>query len=355
MVRRAKALFRCSEQALVEVAERSESGGGSLLRLADGNNATFGGTLSEFCAERIATFGFLTLGVRDLEVAVDFCARIARLEPTEVRDETVFMSGGGEHHWLRLERSDSPGALRVSFQAAGAEVLEVLAGELAERGMAPSAGAGFGADRVESAIRFDDPAGVPVEVYSGLAELPVPVQENGVRLREMLHTLWVVPDLEAEVEFWTSTMGFRVSDRLEDQVVFLRCADGYHHSFALAQGPPGLERARFAHFCVLVDDIDDVMRFRHNAVAHGLSLEHDLLRHPTSGSMGVYVKEPLEGFSVEFCVGHQRLDDTWVARRLTSGPGMIDVWQQPLPPPRVNSKAPFNVLLAAADADGKRR
>jgi catechol 2,3-dioxygenase-like lactoylglutathione lyase family enzyme len=311
-----------------------------------------GGTVPESRPDRIATFGFLTLAVTDLELAVDFYARIARLEPTESRGDTVFMSGGREHHWLRLERSEEPGVRRVSFEATGPGALEELAEVLRARGIATESDAGFAVDRVGSSLRFEDPSGVPVEVYTGLAELPVPVAENGVRLREMLHTLWLVPDIEQAVEFWTNVMGFKVSDRLETQVAFLRCGDGYHHSFAIGQGPPKLTKATFAHFCVLVDHIDDVMRFRHNAVAHGLSLEHDLLRHPTSGSMGVYVKEPIHGFSVEFCVNHQRLDDSWTARQLTAGPAMIDVWKEPLPPPRVNSKAAFNVVLAAREAEG---
>lgn len=303
--------------------------------------------MSQPLGDRIATFGFLTIGVADLDPAVDFYARVARLEPTETRAETVFMSGGREHHWLRLEQSDNPGVSRVSFEATSPDAMDALVGDLADRGVQTAQGGGFADDRVGASVRFEDPSGVPVEVYTGLAELPVPVPENGVRLLEMLHTLWIVPDLEEAIEFWTTVMAFKVSDRLETQVAFLRCGDGYHHSFALAQGPTGLERARFAHFCVLVDHIDDVMRFRHNAVSLGLQLEHDLLRHPTSGSMGVYVTEPVFGFSVEFCVGHQRLDDSWVPRQLAAGPGMIDVWRQPLPPPRVTTKAPFNEVLAA--------
>jgi 2,3-dihydroxy-p-cumate/2,3-dihydroxybenzoate 3,4-dioxygenase len=308
--------------------------------------------VSQPVGDRIATFGFLTIGVADLDLAIDFYARVARLEPTETRAGMVFMSGGREHHWLRVEQADEPGVRRVSFQATSREAMDALVGDLEDRGVPASPGGGFAADRVGASVRFDDPSGVPVEVYTGLAELPVPIPENGVRLVEMLHTLWIVPDLEQAVEFWTTVMGFKVSDRLETQVAFLRCGDGYHHSLALAQGPKGLERARFAHFCVLVDHIDDVMRFRHNAVSLGLQLEHDLLRHPTSGSMGVYVTEPVLGFSVEFCVGHQRLDDTWVPRQLTAGPGMIDVWRQPLPPPRVATKAPFNEVLAAVAAEG---
>ena len=302
--------------------------------------------------DRIATFGFLTIGVADLDLATDFYARVARLEPTETRAGTVFMSGGRQHHWLRLDQSDEPGVRRVSFEATGADAMAALALDLEDRGIPTTSAGGFAADRLGASIRFDDPSGVPVEVYTGLAELPVPVPPNGVSLVEMLHTLWVVPDLEQAVEFWTTVMGFTVSDRIETQGAFLRCGDGYHHSFALAQGRRSLQRARFAHFCILVDHVDDVMRFRHNAVSLGLRLEHDLLRHSTSESMGGYVREPGFGFAVEFCVGHQRLDDTWVPRQLTAGPGTIDVWQQPLPAPRVATKTPFNEVLAQLATDG---
>jgi 2,3-dihydroxy-p-cumate/2,3-dihydroxybenzoate 3,4-dioxygenase len=298
---------------------------------------------------RIATFGSLTIGVTDLDLAVDFYARIARLEPTETRPTTVFMSGGREHHWLRLEQTEEPDVQRVSFQAVDRAAIDAVTTELDARSIPWRTGADFRTDRLVDSIQFTDPAGVPMELYTGMAELPVAVAPNGVALREMLHTLWVVPDLEAEIDFLSRVLGFQISDRLENQVAFLHCADRYHHSLALAQGPPQLERARFAHFCILVDHVDDVMRFRYNAVAHDLHLEHDLLRHPTSGSMGVYVTEPTLGFSVEFCTGHQRIEAGWEPRRLTAGPAMIDVWQQPLPPPRIDSKVPFNVMLAARD------
>jgi 2,3-dihydroxy-p-cumate/2,3-dihydroxybenzoate 3,4-dioxygenase len=235
----------------------------------------------------------------------------------------------------------------VSFKAVDEAAVAAVTAELDSRSIPWTPVEDFAADRLLGGVRFVDPAGIPMELYVEMAELPVAIAPNGINLGEMLHTFWAVPELEAEVAFASEVLGFRVSDRLEGLAAFLRCADGYHHSFALAQGPPGLEQAKFAHFCVLVDDLDDVMRFRYNAVAHGLSLEHDLLRHPTSGSMGVYVVEPTEGFAVEFCTNHQRLDDSWVPRRLSMAPGLIDVWQQPLPPPRVDSKAPFNALAAA--------
>ncbi|MBN9619315.1 MAG: hypothetical protein J0H43_06235, partial [Actinobacteria bacterium] len=117
-------------------------------------------------------------------------------------------------------------------------------------------------------------------------------------------------------------------------------------SLGLVRGPEGLTTPTFSHFCILVDSLDEVMRLRHNAVGLGLTLEQDLLRHPTSGSTGVYVVEPWLGFSVEFTTAHEVIDDsTHQPRRLAVGPAALDVWKQPLPAPRVDSKAPFTESL----------
>jgi 2,3-dihydroxy-p-cumate/2,3-dihydroxybenzoate 3,4-dioxygenase len=91
----------------------------------------------------------------------------------------------------------------------------------------------------------------------------------------------------------------------------------------------------FNHFCIQVESIDDVMRFRHNAVRHGVALKDDLLRHAPSGSIGVYIKDDARGFSVEYCVGHPQLDDaSHQPRILPLAPETVDIWRSPLPEPR---------------------
>ena len=295
---------------------------------------------------RIQRLGYVVLEVADLDAAVDFYARAVRLEVTERRPGVVFMSGGVDHHWLRLEEGSHPRVLRIGYQAVNAAALDAIVADLGERGIAYTDGSDFGADRVDRAVRFTDPAGIEWEVFTQLAELAVPIAPNGIGLERMLHTLWVVPHFDAEAEFCREVLGFRISDRVEDSIQFLRCGNRYHHSLGLVRGGPDLEQPAFSHFCILVDSLDDVMRYRHNAVSLGLELEEDVLRHPTSGSMGVYVTEPWLGFSIEFATDHAIIDDpTHVARRLAVGPGALDVWREPLPPPRVDSKAPFTELL----------
>lgn len=297
---------------------------------------------------RIQRLGYVTLEVTDLDVAIDFYARVARLETTERRPGVAFMSGGSDHHWLRLEEGGRRRVVRISYQATGADAYDAILGDLQARGIAYAEGGDFAADRVGRWVRFRDPAGIEWEVFTQMAELAVPITANGILLDKMLHTLWVVPNFDEETRFCKEVLGFRLSDRVEDSIEFLRCANGYHHSLGLARGPDDLAAPSFSHFCILVDSLDDVMRYRRNAVDLGLELEQDILRHPTSGSIGVYVTEPWLGFSIEFSTDHAVIDDaTHKPRWLALGPGALDVWKEPLPPPRVDSKAPFTESLRA--------
>jgi 2,3-dihydroxy-p-cumate/2,3-dihydroxybenzoate 3,4-dioxygenase len=303
--------------------------------------------------DRLYELGYVTLEVADLDAAVDFYARAIRLDVTERRPDVVFMGGGKEHHWLRLEKSTTPGISRVAYRAVDDAALEAIKADLDMRSIAYVTGGNFGLDRVDKWMRFTSPGGVPWELFTQMAELPTAVASNGVKMETLLHTLFVVPNFDEELVFCEEVLGFKISDMIENSIVFLRCGDGYHHSFGFARGPAMRPKAKFAHFCILVPTLDDVMLYRHNAKELGLTLEQDILKHPTSGSVGVYVKEPWHDFAIEFCVGHMRItdDSDYHWRNVSMGPGAIDIWKEPLPPPRVESKAPFYESLVDAAQD----
>jgi 2,3-dihydroxy-p-cumate/2,3-dihydroxybenzoate 3,4-dioxygenase len=122
-------------------------------------------------------------------------------------------------------------------------------------------------------------------------------------------------------------LGFRRSDQIEDLVVFLRCANNYHHSIGLARGEPG----RLDHFCLLAEDIDTVVRFRNHARAHNVKSE-DLVKHTASGSVSVYLVEPALGTGIEICTGHDVItDDNYNGRLLKAGPLTADQWSAGFP------------------------
>src|ERR1700734_1873735 len=64
----------------------------------------------------VQTFGYLAIGVQNLDEGVEFYGRFARLDLTERIGKTAFMTGGTEHHWVRLEEGTNAGVRRVGYE-----------------------------------------------------------------------------------------------------------------------------------------------------------------------------------------------------------------------------------------------
>lgn len=280
----------------------------------------------------VTKLGYLTVGVQDMDEGIDFYRRIARLDLTRREGSTAFLTGGLEHHWIRLEESSQPGATRVAYEVGDEDTLVSVAKQLQERGMSYSEGGDLDADAVGRWLRFQDPGGMEIELYVTMLERGVAPLGSGLDITKFVHGGFAVPNFDETLRFYQEVLGFKISDRIGRAVVFLRCGDRYHHSLVLVRSPQ--PKPRFDHFCVQVASIDDVMRFRSNAVRNSVRLRSDLLRHAPSGSMGVYVEDAARGFAVEFCTGHPQVDDaTHKARVLPMAAETVDVWQTPLPTP----------------------
>ncbi len=131
-------------------------------------------------------------------------------------------------------------------------------------------------------------------------------------------------DIGSSYRFYSDLLGFKASDWVERNAVFLRCADRYHHSLALFGGA---RKAAIDHLCILVPTPDDVMRARANAIALGIPLRNDISRHGPSGSIAFYLQDESNRLTTEFCVEHgQILDDGHRPRILPAVPETLDVW-----------------------------
>jgi catechol 2,3-dioxygenase-like lactoylglutathione lyase family enzyme len=274
----------------------------------------------------VQEFGYAVYGVPDLDLSVEFFRTVCQLEVSERREDVVFLTGDTRHAWIRLERRPQPGLIRLGFRVTGPEAFDEITTRLEVEGISWTPGGNVKEDRIDNAIRFRTPHNVEIELYEEQVVLPAsPAPVRG--LVAMLHTVVFTDDVVAGRNFWKRTMGFLRSDQIEDLVVFLRCGNGYHHSVGLAKGEPG----RLDHICMLVDDIDTVVKFRNHARAHNVKAE-DLVRHTASGSVSVYLEEPSLGIGVEFCTGHEVItDETYNGRLLKAGPVTADKWSAGFP------------------------
>jgi 2,3-dihydroxybiphenyl 1,2-dioxygenase len=173
--------------------------------------------------------------------------------------------------------------------------------------------------RVRRFVRFEDPAGLPTELFCGaqLANQPFvsPVVRSGFVADErgLGHIVVSANDPAASVRFYSELLGFRLSDRIvtnfhgfDVDIVFLH-ANARHHSLAIG----GPQKKRIHHFMLEARAMDEVGLAFDRTLAHGLRIMQTLGRHPNDRMFSFYGRTP-SGFQFEFGWGGRDVDDaTW--------------------------------------------
>ena len=192
---------------------------------------------------------------------------------------------------------------------------------------------------------FDDPFGIRHELSWGRSSFPGTFTP-GRRLvgkgfvtgdMGLGHVVLVVPDIEAANAFYADVMGFRLSDRIINDIFNLRFyhCNERHHSLAVAH-IPGMVGVN--HIMLEVNELDDVGHCIDLCEEHDVDILLSLGRHTNDLMTSIYIATP-SGIQVEYGWGGLRVDDlTWVARTnhhpsiwghhrseryLTSPPGIV--------------------------------
>jgi len=264
------------------------------------------------------------LAVEDLDLAVTYFTEHVHLRPTHRDDDRVFLTGGGEHHWIVLEQADGriPGVARIAFEVNESADLDAAQRRLEAAGFATA----FVEDRaVARALDFADPDGLPIRLYWGMDYDAAPKRPAWVNIAELLHVGLSVSNAVRSAGFYRELLGFVLSDWVGNRGAFLRTSNGFHHALVLLErGDPRLE-----HICFQMQSFDDLMRARAILLADQKELEADLIRHAPSNSVGLYVHGVPPEVRVEFCIWHDKLDDEWHPRVLTASPWAYNQWTPP--------------------------
>ena len=143
----------------------------------------------------------------------------------------------------------------------------------------------------------------------------VPARPTPVRVKKLGHIVLRVSDIERSTRFWTDVLGFKVSDRNERGMVFLRHGSD-HHTVALAPAEAGAQPPKaqvgFDHVALEVESARDLIAVRDFLRASGVPIVFEGRRGPGSNP-GVEFLDP-DGFMVELYAAMDQIGDDGQSR-----------------------------------------
>lgn len=176
---------------------------------------------------------------------------------------------------------------------------------------------------------------VPATAYNGPGRpervgvrAPGVVRQERVTPRKLGHTVVGSTDLAVTRAFFTTGVGFKVSDAIGDAGVFLRCSTDHHNVLVLRAPVTYLH-----HTSWQVDDVDEVGRG-----AFAMLQDHPerhvwgLGRHHAGSNFFWYLKDPAGNFSEYYSDMDCIVDDALWSPEVHEGARGLFSWGPPPPP-----------------------
>ena len=199
------------------------------------------------------------------------------------------------HHVLSLHPAGRTGLHHLAFGLDGCEAVDAAAAELERRRIPLVAqpddldepGGGYG-------LRFLDPENRCIELSAGMDVHLSGGSTGKVAPRRLCHVGLNTPRFEQTVAFYTDFLGFRVSDRIEDRMAFLRCGRR-HHVIVFSRA----DYASVNHIAYVMANVDDVMKGVSNLHILGQEPDWGPGRHGPGNNIFCYYRDPA-GYVNEF-------------------------------------------------------
>lgn len=171
--------------------------------------------------------------------------------------------------------------------------------------------------------------------------------------RRVGHVVFGTTDVARSTRFYNEGLGFRISDRIGDEVgTFLRCSSDHHNLLLMPSPVPCLN-----HYAVEMDDVDAigiagmrVVRDRPGSSIYGIG------RHVLGANLFWYLLDPAGGMFELFSDMDQITDDAaWEAdeRRDDWDPFTIAAWEPGPSKPDFFLPADIEELARAREAAGR--
>jgi catechol 2,3-dioxygenase-like lactoylglutathione lyase family enzyme len=263
------------------------------------------------------------LRVLDLDEAVARWSRQFGLTLTERARDRAYLRCAFEDYGLELIEAEVPGFDHAGWQLAP-DVDPAglgLDGEPVERAGRPTSlmlvdPDGYGAELVP----WVEPESPFPDVARHTADLP------GFHPRKLGHINCMTEDVGRLSSWYVETLGFRITDYLGDEGIWLHL-NADHHVHAMLQKTP----AHFHHIAFELVDWGEIRVALDHLAKHGRWCIWGPGRHGVAASNFAYIRLPEEDLIVELLCDIEQLSPSHVPRHWEDNPHSSNVWGS-LPP-----------------------
>jgi 3,4-dihydroxyphenylacetate 2,3-dioxygenase len=263
-------------------------------------------------APAILRAGHIVFRTTDVGRARAFYVDLLGFVETAAGRDALYLRGleETEHHSLVLKRAPTAGVSHIAFKVASSDDLELIHATCRQAGL-PARWIEEGEEEGQArSLRVQDPAGLPVEFYAGMAAAPRLLQRfdvyRGPHVMRIDHFNCQVPDVGPLVDWYRGAWGFRCSEYTEtDDVPPKLWAVWLHrksnvHDIALMTGiGPRVHHAGFwLPETINVIRACDILA----GAAQHTAIERGPGRHGISNALFLYLRDP-DGNRIELFTG----------------------------------------------------
>lgn len=237
---------------------------------------------------RLAHVAFTSADPERLAGSYEAIVGLVRMEGG---DDAVRLTTDRHHHCLELHRGSGPSLHHLAFEVAD---LDPFAAALSAAGVAiePVQSPGYA-----EAIAFADPEGNVVRLVRGAESSDaIAPADRTFRPSKIGHVGVCAADPAGQCAFYTETLGFRLSDWIGKQVVFLRCNPD-HHALVFVAEPA--EHPSVHHVAYEVGSFEDFARQADLLAAAGVRVDWGPGRHAPSHNYFMYFDD-IDGNRIEW-------------------------------------------------------
>jgi len=192
--------------------------------------------------------GHATFETPDLDQAIDYFTQVVGLVLTERDKDRAYLASRIGALSVALDRGGEARCTRLAFEVAADTDFADASRRLADAGLA-SERRNDSAPGLSEVLTLNDPKGTAIDLFAQWRPVGAPADVAGAGVLKLGHVAFVVGDPKAMAEFYTTVLGFRVSDWIDDFFVFLRC-NADHHAVNFVRG----EQSVLHHFAFEVRD-----------------------------------------------------------------------------------------------------